>query len=1613
MTGIVFIDSSVNNYEILLDHLVADIKAIVLDPNQDGVAQITQVLSQHRGVENVHIVSHGSPGTLYLGNTELSLNTLKFYTNQLKSWFSPDSYCSFSQLPALFVYGCCVAAGDAGGEFITKLHDLTGANIAASANLTGNAVLGGNWNLEVSVGKISNQLLAFAPEVITVYPSVLIAPILNDIEVILNPINNNAGQPVGSVGTPIFSIVTLGDNVIDPDSNVTGIAITGANTNNGNLFYTINNGVTWTALEPVSDNNARLLASDAITRIYFQPNASFSGTVDDILTFRAWDQTVGSGTNGGTADTIFNSGTTAFSTETDVAAITVNAVNNAPILNNANVILPAIDEEPGDPEGAVGTLISSLVSLEVGANVTDPDNNAVTGIAITGSNNTNGVWFYSINDGNSWELLGSVSNTNARLLTADPITRIYFQPSANFNGSVNPALTFRAWDQTNTLENDNNNGMIADTTVSGGATAFSSTTANAVITVNSVNDAPTLSEAEVTLTPINNNIGVPIGAVGTLVSSLVRLSDNVIDPDVNAVTGIAITNADTTNGIWFYSTDNGSNWIPLGLVSDNNARLLTANARIYFLPNSDSNGTINNILTFRAWDQNIGTNGSTADTTDPTVDVTTSAFSSATNTLTITINPGNNAPILSDTNLFLSINENPGAPVGEVGTLVSSLVRIGTNITDPDTNAVTGIAITGANTTNGSFFYSTDNGLNWSALGSVSNTNARVLAADSNTRIYFQPNPNFAGTLNDALTFRAWDQTSSTNGSIVDTTVNGGATAFSSTIDTVTITVNGVNDAPILLDTNVILTAVNNNVGAPVGAVGTLVSSLVSIGVNGNVTDSDGSTITGVAITGANTTNGSFFYSVDNGVNWVPLGAVSDANARLLAANPNTRIYFQPNSNFAGTVNDALTFRAWDQTSGINGSSADTTVNGGATAFSSAIDIAAITVNSGNNAPILSDTNLFLSINENPGAPVGEVGTLVSSLVRIGTNITDPDTNAVTGIAITGANTTNGSFFYSTDNGLNWSALGSVSNTNARVLAADSNTRIYFQPNPNFAGTLNDALTFRAWDQTSSTNGSIVDTTVNGGATAFSSTIDTVTITVNGVNDAPILLDTNVILTAVNNNVGAPVGAVGTLVSSLVSIGVNGNVTDSDGSTITGVAITGANTTNGSFFYSVDNGVNWVPLGAVSDANARLLAANPNTRIYFQPNSNFAGTVNDALTFRAWDQTSGINGSSADTTVNGGATAFSSAIDIAAITVNSGNNPDNILGNSPGNNLPVLRLGANNLFQLQSTSNSDEPKLEVTFVGRNSNRVNELGVFVVDDDQGSINGITPGSDNYAQAALSRANVIFSVIADVPNGLNTDFTRLLEFNSGARLQFFLVDNSSIDSVQAGSTSLNNVVFPNSSTQKVTDLGNGEYTLAWNDASNIGASGFQDLVVRVKATNQQLPLGAGTQGNPSGELIDLRGVSTQVKAEFVLNREAVFDNLIGFYQVTDVNGGIDTDGNGTVDLRPGDAGYAQAAVRGRIPGIDLTVSNQSTATFTANLNPGSILAPFMIANGTAEEILDGNSNNDPAVYFSFLGANPGQVDHVRLLGNNTFGFEDLANGGDRDYNDMTVRVNLSIA
>ena len=135
---------------------------------------------------------------------------------------------------------------------------------------------------------------------------------------------------------------------------------------------------------------------------------------------------------------------------------------------------------------------------------------------------------------------------------------------------------------------------------------------------------------------------------------------------------------------------------------------------------------------------------------------------------------------------------------------------------------------------------------------------------------------------------------------------------------------------------------------------GSLVSTLVDLPGNGghnNVTDELGA-VTGIALTHTDATSGAWWYLLSGG-SWTQVGTVLDTQALLL---PDTaRLYFQPNANFNGTVANAISFRAWDQTDGIAGNKVDASINGGTTAYSTATETSDFTVTGVNDAPVANN----------------------------------------------------------------------------------------------------------------------------------------------------------------------------------------------------------------------------------------------------------------------------------------------------------------------------------------------------------------------------------------------------------------------------------------------------------------------------------------------------------------------------------------------------------------------------------------------------------------------------------------------------------------------------------
>jgi hypothetical protein len=165
--------------------------------------------------------------------------------------------------------------------------------------------------------------------------------------------------------------------------------------------------------------------------------------------------------------TFFNSATLSLA-----STVTVTPTNDAPVLTPVSPVLPAITE---DETTNVGQTVSALV----GSSITDPDSGALTGIALTGTGGTTGVWQYSTDNGTTWTAVGTVSGSSALLLRA--VDRIRCVPDTIHAGSA--SFTYRAWDQTAATSGKQGTKMTA--TATGGTNPFSTATDAASIVINS------------------------------------------------------------------------------------------------------------------------------------------------------------------------------------------------------------------------------------------------------------------------------------------------------------------------------------------------------------------------------------------------------------------------------------------------------------------------------------------------------------------------------------------------------------------------------------------------------------------------------------------------------------------------------------------------------------------------------------------------------------------------------------------------------------------------------------------------------------------------------------------------------------------------------------------------------------------------------------------------------------------------------------------------------------------------------------------------------------------------------------------------------------------------
>lgn len=169
------------------------------------------------------------------------------------------------------------------------------------------------------------------------------APTVTDTSIAFSTISEDADDS-SNTGMSVSKLLSLA-GASDADSNTLSLAITSVDDTNGTwqLYY----GGGWCQLtrykNSVSDSDVYLVPNGCSVR--FKPGSDFSGQAS--FTFRVWDESTGTADNNDTADSgnnaavdasgSSNGGSTAFSSKTVTASISVTAVNDAPEIHKTGL----------------------------------------------------------------------------------------------------------------------------------------------------------------------------------------------------------------------------------------------------------------------------------------------------------------------------------------------------------------------------------------------------------------------------------------------------------------------------------------------------------------------------------------------------------------------------------------------------------------------------------------------------------------------------------------------------------------------------------------------------------------------------------------------------------------------------------------------------------------------------------------------------------------------------------------------------------------------------------------------------------------------------------------------------------------------------------------------------------------------------------------------------------------------------------------------------------------------------------------------------------------------------------------------------------------------------
>lgn len=164
---ILFVDPAVADLDTILGSLRPEVEPVVLDPARPAARQIATALEERRGHGSVHVIAHGAPGRVCFAAGDWSAETLAGEAEDLAAIGR-----ALGADDELRLWSCATGAGAAGRDFVERLAQATGADVAAATGRVGAAARGGDWQLTVRSSRAA-AMPPLTPSGIAAYAGVL------------------------------------------------------------------------------------------------------------------------------------------------------------------------------------------------------------------------------------------------------------------------------------------------------------------------------------------------------------------------------------------------------------------------------------------------------------------------------------------------------------------------------------------------------------------------------------------------------------------------------------------------------------------------------------------------------------------------------------------------------------------------------------------------------------------------------------------------------------------------------------------------------------------------------------------------------------------------------------------------------------------------------------------------------------------------------------------------------------------------------------------------------------------------------------------------------------------------------------------------------------------------------------------------------------------------------------------------------------------------------------------------------------------------------------------------------------------------------------------------